>query len=65
MAEHDSIIDRALRVERSLHAVGGSTAQAAVGGPCPSCGARVETVLHADSTSVNCDACGSKFRIAA
>jgi len=65
MTVNDSIIERAKRVEHTLHAVGDPTACAAVGGPCPSCGARVETVLRSDSTSVSCDACGEEFPIAA
>ena len=65
MTANDSIIDRAKRVEHTLHAVGDPTARAAVGGPCPDCGARVETVLRSDSTSVRCDACGAEFSIAA
>jgi ribosomal protein L37AE/L43A len=65
MTMNDSIVDRAERVEHSLKAVSDPTARAAVGGPCPSCGARVETVLRCETTSVTCDACGSEFPIAA
>ena len=61
---NDSILERAQRVEHSLRAVGDPTAQAAVGGPCPKCEARIETVLHADTPSVSCGTCGSEFRIA-
>ena len=62
---NDSILERAQRVEHSLQAIGDPTAQAAVGGPCPQCGARVETVLHADTASVSCDGCGGRFSVAA
>lgn len=65
MTVNDSIVERAERVEHSLKSVGDTTARAAVGGPCPDCGARVETVLLSDTTSVNCDACGTEFHIAA
>ena len=65
MTVNDSIVDRAERVEHTLHAVGDSTAQVAVGGPCPSCGACVETTLRSDSALVACAGCGSAFHIAA
>ena len=61
---NDSILERAQRVEHSLQAVGDPNARAAVGGPCPECGARIETVLHADTPSVACGTCGSEFRVA-
>ncbi len=65
MTENDSIVERAQRVEHALHSEGNPSAQVAVGGPCPTCGGRVETVLRVESTSVNCDGCGSNFPIAA
>jgi formamidopyrimidine-DNA glycosylase len=65
MAAEDSIVDRAGRVEHTLHTVDDATAQVAVGGPCPSCGARVETTLHSDSKTVTCTACGTDFPISA
>lgn len=65
MATNDSILERAQRVEHSLQAAGEPTAQAAVGGPCPKCEARVETVLHTDTSTVSCDACGAQFPVAA
>lgn len=65
MTTNDSILERAKRVEHSLQAAGDPTAQAAVGGPCPNCEARVEVVLHADSGAVSCQACGSRFLVAA
>ena len=65
MAVRDSIIDRAVRVEHTLHAMGDTSAQVAVGGPCPTCGARVEAILRCETTTVNCAACGSDFPIAA
>ena len=65
MASNDSIVERAEHVEHALHTVNDPAAQVAVGGPCPSCGDRVETVLRVDSTSVTCDSCGSQFPVAA
>jgi predicted RNA-binding Zn-ribbon protein involved in translation (DUF1610 family) len=63
-AEDDSIVDRAERVHRSLErTAGGVRAQAAVGGPCPECGERVELVLSADSSSFTCRSCGTSFAI--
>ena len=62
---NDSILERAQRVEHSLQAVSDPTAQAAVGGLCPNCGARVETVLHADTDAVSCNDCGQQFCVAA
>jgi ribosomal protein L37AE/L43A len=65
MVSNDSIVDRAERVEHSLLALADTTAQAAVGGPCPTCGARVETVVRCETASVTCDGCGETFSIAA
>lgn len=63
-AEDDSIVDRAQRVRHSLEKTGDAArAQAAVGGPCPECGERVELVLNADSSSFACRSCGAEFAI--
>jgi formamidopyrimidine-DNA glycosylase len=63
-ADDDSIVDRAHRVHHSLEGAGDSArVQAAVGGPCPDCGERVELVLHADSSSFSCGSCGARFTI--
>ena len=60
----DSIVDRAQRVHHSLEKAGDpARVQAAVGGPCPECGERIELVLHADSSSFTCRSCGTTFAI--
>lgn len=62
--DEDSIVDRAQRVHHSLEKTGDAArVQAAVGGPCPECGERVELVLNADSSSFDCRACGKEFAI--
>lgn len=63
MSTDDSIVDRAGRVEHSLHQVGDPTARAAVGGPCPACGSDVETTLSAETTTITCDACHTAFTV--
>ncbi len=63
-ADDDSIVDRAGRVHHSLEGTGDpARVQAAVGGPCPDCGERVELVLHSDSSSFSCGSCGGRFAI--
>jgi formamidopyrimidine-DNA glycosylase len=64
--DDDSIVDRAQRVHHSLEKAGDpARVQAAVGGPCPDCGERVELVLNSDSTSFQCRSCGETFTIPA
>lgn len=65
MASHeDSIVDRAQRVHHSLEGTEDpAVAQVAVGGPCPSCGERVEIVMHADSSSFRCGSCNGTFAV--
>lgn len=66
MTSADTIIDRVARVKHSLAGSGDPrTVQAAVDGPCPKedCDGRVVAIVHADSTSVHCDACGGDFAV--
>lgn len=63
----DTIVERVQRVKHSLGAAGGDPAavQAAVDGACPKegCDGRIVATVHADTTSVHCDACGGDFRV--
>lgn len=66
LQESDTVIDRAERVKHSIAGQGDPRAvQVTVDGPCPdaACGARVVTTIHADTSGVRCDACGTTFPI--
>jgi hypothetical protein len=64
MADEDSIVERAKRVQQSLDAVPDPRAvQAAVGGPCPNCGERVEIVMRPDSSGFRCGGCGTSYAL--
>jgi formamidopyrimidine-DNA glycosylase len=66
VTEADSIVDRAQRVHDSLEGAGDPRrVQAAVGGPCPDCGERVEITVHADSSSFRCGSCGGTYSLSA
>lgn len=62
----DTVVDRVGRVKHSLEAAHQpDAARVAVDGPCPTpgCDARVLTEVRADSSTVECAACGHAFAV--